>query len=74
MFNLLVDATTTVDGRTFVSQADLGAMVGTQAFIWIPIILTIVLASVICFMMDMDADKHKDTLLYAKFLANVKDQ
>jgi hypothetical protein len=24
--------------------------------------------------MDMDADKHKDTLLYAKFLANVKDK
>lgn len=49
-------------------------LVSTQAFIWIPIILTLILASTVCFMMDMDADKHKDTLLYAKFLANVKDK
>ncbi len=49
-------------------------MVGTQAFIWIPVVLTLVLGCVVCFMLDMDRDKAKDTLLYAKFLANVKDK
>jgi len=53
---------------------DLSTMVGTQAFIWIPIILIITTGCVVCFMMDMDADKTKDTLLYAKFLANVKEK
>ena len=49
-------------------------MVGVQAGIWIPILLAIILGCVVCFMMDMDADKSKDTLLYAKFLTNVKDK
>jgi len=49
-------------------------MVGTQAGIWVSILLIIIVGCVVCFMMDMDADKSKDTLLYAKFLTNVKDK
>ena len=45
-----------------------------QAFIWIPILLVIITGCAVCTMMSMDADKSKDTLVYAKFLANVKDK
>lgn len=61
-------------GRYFVSQADLGALVGTQAFIWVPVVMLLALGCAVCFMLDMDSDKQKDTLLYAKFLTNVKDK
>jgi len=49
-------------------------MVGIQAFYWTFIVLGLIAGCTICFMMDMDKDKHKDTLLYAKFLTNVKDK
>jgi len=49
-------------------------LVAVQAFIWIPILLIIITGCAVCTMMSMDADKSKDTLVYAKFLANVKDK
>lgn len=49
-------------------------MVAKQAAIWISVIMLLILVYTVCFFMDMDADKNKDTLLYAKFLANVKDK
>jgi hypothetical protein len=45
-----------------------------QAFIWVPIILTLILLSMTCMMMYMDGDKSRDTILYAKFISNVKDK
>ncbi len=51
-----------------------GDLVAVQAFIWVPILLVIITGCTVCFMMSMDADKYKDTLVYAKFLANVKDK
>ena len=47
--------------------------VAVQAFIWVPILLIIITGCMSCFMMNMDADKHKDTLVYAKFLTSYKD-
>lgn len=49
-------------------------LVGVQAFIWVPIILTLVLVATLCMMAGMDADKNRDTILYAKFITNVKDK
>ena len=60
--------------RKYITNANLGAMVGFQAFWWIIILMTLITGCTVCFMMDMDKDKHKDTLLYAKFLTNVKDK
>ena len=47
-------------------------VVSMQCFIWVPILLIIITGCVVCFMLNMDADKHKDTLVYAKFLTNAK--
>lgn len=56
------------------SGEQLSNLVAVQAFIWIPILLIIITGCTVCTMMSMDADKSKDTLVYAKFLANVKDK
>ena len=49
-------------------------IVGVQTFIWVPIILTLILVATLCMMAGMDADKNRDTILYAKFITNVKDK
>lgn len=56
------------------SMQNYANLVGVQAAIWVPILLIIITGCTVCFMMGMDKDKHKDTLVYAKFLANVKDK
>ena len=56
------------------SMQDYSKVVAVQAFIWVPILLIIITGCIVCFMLRMDADKHKDTLVYAKFLANVKEK
>ena len=66
--------TTSYPSRRFTSNGQMAAMVGIQAFYWIPALLLLIVGCSVCFMMDMDKDKHKDTLLYAKFLTNVKDK
>ena len=43
-----------------------------QIFIWVPILLILVCGCTVCFMLRMDENKHKDTLVYAKFLTNTK--
>ena len=65
---------TNYPNKKSVSMGRLSALVGQQAFYWVIILMTLIVGCTICFMMDMDKDKHKDTLLYAKFLANVKDK
>ena len=56
------------------SGYDYANLVAVQAFIWVPIMLIIVTGVTVCMMSGMDKDRHKDTLIYAKFLANVKDK
>ena len=60
--------------RNITSNQQMAVLVGVQAFFWVPILLIIVTGCTVCFMVSMDKDKHKDTLVYAKFLANVKDK
>lgn len=54
--------------------AQLSNLVATQAFIWVPIGLTLVLLMALCMLGSMDADKNRDTILYAKFISNVKER
>jgi hypothetical protein len=51
-----------------------GNLIGTMAFIWVPIGLILALLAALCMMSDMEVDKNKDTILYAKFISNVKDK
>lgn len=56
------------------TEADMNEMVRTQAIIWVPTVLALVTLMTVCTMLGMDADKSRDTILYAKFLSNVKDK
>ena len=49
-------------------------LVAVQAFIWVPILLIIVVGCMACFMARMDANKHDDTLVFAKFITVNKDK
>ena len=60
--------------RVLTSMQDYSVILAWQYFIWVSILLVIATGCIVCFMVRMDADKHKDTLVYAKFLANVKDK
>ena len=51
-----------------------GNLVGTLTFIWVPVILVLILVAVLCMMGSLEVDKNKDTILYAKFISNVKDK
>jgi len=45
-----------------------------QIFIWVPIFLTLALLGALCMMQGIEVDKNRDTILYAKFVQNVKDK
>ena len=53
---------------------DNGSITRKQAMIWIPIILAIIAISGIVAMYKIDDIEKRDTILYAKFLANLKDR
>ena len=57
-----------------VTNMQLAQMVQRQAFIWVPIMLAIITIASTCALCHMNDDKSRDTLLYAKFLSNVKDK
>lgn len=61
-------------GPDAVTGYQISTLVGTQAMIWVSIILIVVTIATVCTLMGMDADKERDTMLYAKFLTNVKDK
>lgn len=66
---------TTITNNLYIASAtSTGDLVGTQAFIWVPIILVLVLVATLCMMSGLDVDKNKDTILYAKFISNVKEK
>ena len=46
-------------------------VVKKQAFIWVSLTLAFALLMTMCILCRMDPDKSQDTLLYAKFLAEV---
>ena len=52
----------------------LASLIQVQAGIWIGILLAIITIASTCAMCYMNDPKTRDSLLYAKFLANVKDK
>ena len=57
-----------------VNNQALAIMVQTQAFIWVSIFIAIISIVAVCAMCNIDDPKTRDSLLYAKFLTNVKDK
>ena len=54
--------------------ANAGVITRKQAAIWIPIILVIISIASVYALYAIDDIKSRDTILYAKFLANLKDK
>ena len=64
-----------VDTATLPTKsADAGVITRRQAAIWIPIILAIISVAAVYALYAIDDVKSRDTILYAKFLANLKDR
>ena len=51
-----------------------GAITRKQAAIWIAIMIAIISVSAVYALYSIDDVKNRDTILYAKFLANLKDR
>ena len=56
------------------TAANAGVITRKQAAIWIPIILAIITIASVYALYAIDDIKSRDTILYAKFLANLKDR
>ena len=54
--------------------ANAGVVTRKQAAIWIPILLAIISVASVYALYAIDDIKNRDTILYAKFLANLKDR
>jgi hypothetical protein len=54
--------------------ANVGVITRTQAAIWMPIIMVIIVIAAVYALFAIDDKKNRDTILYAKFLANLKDR
>ena len=54
--------------------ANAGVITRKQAAIWIPILLAIISVASVYALYAIDDIKNRDTILYAKFLANLKDR
>ena len=52
----------------------LARMVQTQAFIWVPIMLFVITLTATCALCTLNQGRDRDSLLYARFLSNVKDK
>ena len=57
-----------------INNQALALMVQTQAFIWTAIFIAIISIVSVCAMCNIDDPKTRDSLLYAKFLTNMKDK
>ena len=56
------------------TAANAGVITRKQAAIWIPIIFAIISILSVYALYAIDDVKSRDTILYAKFLANLKDR
>ena len=59
------------DTNVPVLNMQLSTMVQTQAFIWIPITLALIVIASTCALCTLNQGKDRDSLLYAKFLSKV---
>ena len=71
--NASVDPTKTATGAP-AQAADAGVITRKQAGIWIPIMMAINSVAAVYALYAIDDVKNRDTILYAKFLANLKDR
>ena len=55
-------------------QMNAGALTRRQTVIWIPIIMLLVVIGAVGAIYSIDDVKNRDTILYAKFIANLKDK
>ena len=54
--------------------ADAGALTRRQAAIWLPIGMLLIVIGAVFAIYRIDDVKSRDTILYAKFIANLKDK
>lgn len=62
------------EGSVVPTFADVGVITRKQAGIWVPIIFAIITVASVYALFAIDDVKNRDTILYAKFLANLKDK
>jgi len=68
------DAQTTLGGTSNLVRTNVGVITRKQAGIWIPIVFAIISVAAVYALFAIDDKKNRDTILYAKFLANLKDR
>jgi len=68
------DKTAELNASTSLLHPDVGMVTRRQAAIWVPIVFFMIAISVIYAMFKIDDVKNRDTILYAKFIANLKDK
>lgn len=54
--------------------ANAGELTRRQAAIWIPIVFVVFTVGAVYALYGIDDPKHRDTILYAKFIANLKEK
>ena len=57
-----------------VKSANAGIITRKQAGIWVPIVFAAISVAAVYALFAIDDKKNRDTILYAKFLANLKDR
>lgn len=74
--NQSADSTATAEKNVALEGAgnDAGIITRRQAGIWVPIIFAIISVASVYALFAIDDKKNRDTLLYSKFLANLKDR
>ena len=55
-------------------RTNVGVITRKQAGIWVPIVFAIISVAAVYALFAIDDKKNRDTILYAKFLANLKDR
>ena len=56
------------------APANVGVITRKQAAIWTPIVFVMITVAAVYALFAIDDKKNRDTILYAKFLANLKDK
>ena len=68
------DENTAIYNTPSLMTTNVGVITRKQAAIWIPIMFAIISVAAVYALFAIDDKKNRDTILYAKFLANLKDR
>ncbi len=78
LFNIVMSKTTgdktASNTEPSLMTTNVGVITRKQAGIWIPITFAIISVAAVYALFAIDDKKQRDTILYAKFLANLKDR